>query len=689
MCDCSIKFRITDAGYLEVSYDKECTWEQIGKVKGDASTQAGPQGPQGPVGPRGAAGTNGTNGVTPYISQSTGNWVVNGVDTGIKAAGSNGTISVEASQDIATVGTPNVTTRTVNNELIIQFHQLKGAPGVAPTITATRDGNQVFFKVDGVTVATLNDGVVYTAGTYMNIGSGNVLNCTIVQATSSALGLVKLGSDTVQTEAAQTPSATSGRTYPVQVDSDGKAVVNVPWQEGAGQTYTAGDNIDIDENNVIKAKLPKEEHKLIYYQSSINNIYAGLLAEQLMYEEGIVVDNPTDLSRCKNSNDFTIHEIGTTWATELMSNNKYLQWTSEGGYSQEIDASSLLPGGILNTTNGFWYYNQGNYTIDAKFNDNYFSRLACLYNPNTPSNVFHDALYGYFDSSIENDSVGCGFIGFGTTLITDDDGSWYPTVVLAFNGSPQLKYNFNAATLNFSIYKKKSEAGVDNREKYMMRTSNPREGIKSAPGFDIIGVNTATLVSGTSVETGKCVVRNTSLLTNPFTSLSYYGPSYIRIRTEKVGNVITWKLSQVLVGSITDVEAQTPALISRTKIQFDMDNYKVRYITNELSNWAEFDCSAFSTYIDVLKNDAHFMFKQSSTPSGRIYNINTMGTKLILDIDTDIVWQRTNNVWAALANTAPLDLFRGSHINFNDVTKKLWYSNGARIYQIGGEFEDE
>lgn len=48
-------------------------------------------------------------------------------------------------------------------------------------------------------------------------------------ATSSALGLVKLGSDTVQSTDANSVTSTSSRTYAVQKNSNGQLVVNVPW----------------------------------------------------------------------------------------------------------------------------------------------------------------------------------------------------------------------------------------------------------------------------------------------------------------------------------------------------------------------------------------------------------------------------------------------------------------------------
>lgn len=53
-------------------------------------------------------------------------------------------------------------------------------------------------------------------------------------ATDTVAGKVKLGSGTVQAEAAQSPSAESGKTYPIQKNSSGQLVVNVPWQNTQG-----------------------------------------------------------------------------------------------------------------------------------------------------------------------------------------------------------------------------------------------------------------------------------------------------------------------------------------------------------------------------------------------------------------------------------------------------------------------
>lgn len=62
--------------------------------------------------------------------------------------------------------------------------------------------------------------------------SANSNKYTLPTATTSTLGGVKLGSDTVQTVAAVTPTtATRSRTYAIQKNSNGQLVVNVPWTD--------------------------------------------------------------------------------------------------------------------------------------------------------------------------------------------------------------------------------------------------------------------------------------------------------------------------------------------------------------------------------------------------------------------------------------------------------------------------
>jgi hypothetical protein len=71
-------------------------------------------------------------------------------------------------------------------------------------------------------------------------------NTTYLQATAAALGLIKLEDDTVQTVAANTVTTTASRTYGIQVNATGQAVVNVPWVDtNTNTTYTAGTGLTL------------------------------------------------------------------------------------------------------------------------------------------------------------------------------------------------------------------------------------------------------------------------------------------------------------------------------------------------------------------------------------------------------------------------------------------------------------
>ena len=84
-------------------------------------------------------------------------------------------------------------------------------------------------------------------------------------ATASTLWIIKLGSDTQQTESAVTATSISGRTYPVQLNADNQAVVNIPRTD---TTYTAWANIVIDQNNVISTTIPQA----LVYKGSVNGL---------------------------------------------------------------------------------------------------------------------------------------------------------------------------------------------------------------------------------------------------------------------------------------------------------------------------------------------------------------------------------------------------------------------------------
>lgn len=72
-------------------------------------------------------------------------------------------------------------------------------------------------------------------------------------ATTSTLGLVKLGSDADQTVAGNTVTSTAGRSYKVQLNSSDQMLVNVPWTD-TNTTYTADQGVNLN-GTVFRADL--------------------------------------------------------------------------------------------------------------------------------------------------------------------------------------------------------------------------------------------------------------------------------------------------------------------------------------------------------------------------------------------------------------------------------------------------
>ena len=105
-----------------------------------------------------------------------------------------------------------------------------------PTDTAYLDGVEVNNATGNINLGTLNLNATNFGGTPPNPG---VVDCRFLikdnywaqlwPAQVNFLGGIQLSSATVQTVAPNAVSSTASKTYSVQLDSNNKAVVNVPW----------------------------------------------------------------------------------------------------------------------------------------------------------------------------------------------------------------------------------------------------------------------------------------------------------------------------------------------------------------------------------------------------------------------------------------------------------------------------
>ena len=88
-----------------------------------------------------------------------------------------------------------------------------------------------------------------------NLNAGTVASARLPEATSTARGAIELFSDTDQSVAANAVSATAGRTYGIQLNSAGQAVVNVPWTD----TNTNTTNFNVQANGGTQVNISAGE----------------------------------------------------------------------------------------------------------------------------------------------------------------------------------------------------------------------------------------------------------------------------------------------------------------------------------------------------------------------------------------------------------------------------------------------
>ena len=97
----------------------------------------------------------------------------------------------------------------------------------------------------------INDGGTSKKSTVSAVRTGSY---TLPEATTTVRGGLELFSDTDQSVAATAVSTTAARTYGLQLNSDGQGVINVPWVD-TNTTYSAATSsalglIKLEDDNV-------------------------------------------------------------------------------------------------------------------------------------------------------------------------------------------------------------------------------------------------------------------------------------------------------------------------------------------------------------------------------------------------------------------------------------------------------
>jgi hypothetical protein len=154
---------------------------------------------------------------------------------------------------------------------------------------------------------------------------------SISEATSTVRGGIELFSDTDQSVAANAVTATSGRTYGIQLNSAGQAVVNVPWTD-TNTTYSVG-NGGLTEINFTSAL----NTKLAGIATSANNYsHPSYTARSINTSGAAVLDILTvDTSghvTAASTRNLTLADLGYTGATNANYITNTNQLTNGAGF---------------------------------------------------------------------------------------------------------------------------------------------------------------------------------------------------------------------------------------------------------------------------------------------------------------------------------------------------------------------
>ena len=129
-------------------------------------------------------------------------------------------------------GTTNFAAMTVaaNRQFTLQFDGILTMTHHATNLDLPSEANITTAAGDVATFQSTGANTVQCINYTRAAGTAIVAGSTST-ATSSATGVIKIEDDTEQTVAANTVSATAGKTYGIQLNSSDQAVVNVPWTD--------------------------------------------------------------------------------------------------------------------------------------------------------------------------------------------------------------------------------------------------------------------------------------------------------------------------------------------------------------------------------------------------------------------------------------------------------------------------
>lgn len=175
--------------------------------------------------------------------------------------GSLSDVTVSLDGRYSTTDTNTVTSIRRDNTGTYRTGNINLVGGSNVTITETSSGVFEFVSTDTNTEYSVGDGgltqrnFTTTLKNKLDGIAANANNYSLPEATATVRGGIELFSNTDQSVAANAVTATTGRTYGVQLNSDGQAVVNVPWTDTNDNTQRAAGAGLVLNGNTLKVNL--------------------------------------------------------------------------------------------------------------------------------------------------------------------------------------------------------------------------------------------------------------------------------------------------------------------------------------------------------------------------------------------------------------------------------------------------
>ena len=223
----------------------------------------------GTTGARTIVSSDGTNAVIPAATDSvsgvmsaTDHTKLTGIETSADVTDTTNVVAALTAGTNITIGSDGTISSTNTNTQLSQEQVEDYVNGVivgGTNVTATYDdaaGTLTIASTDTntqLTSAQVRGNISGTGLISYNSSTGVISttanNYTLPEATSTVRGGIELFSDTDQSVAANAVSTTANRTYGIQLNSAGQAVVNVPWSD-SNTVYThpthPGDDFSVD-----------------------------------------------------------------------------------------------------------------------------------------------------------------------------------------------------------------------------------------------------------------------------------------------------------------------------------------------------------------------------------------------------------------------------------------------------------